>query len=249
MLGFAAAARADLVVPAGAQVALASGAMDMACTDVFVAGALLVGSGQLVNVRHVVIQPGGSIDNGSGLISLGGDWTNGGSFTGGTGSVRFRDACGGGSSTITGSTAFRNASFVTATGKDYVFAVGSTQTIQGVLEIVGTAPLPIQFRSGTPGQIAFVNLLPAGVQQIQHVGVTDVWATGQWLAPNLTNEGGGGNANRWFGRGGESVPVPVDSRFALALLAILLALAARRLVPLPRRGRVRATGFLEGPER
>ena len=29
--------------------------------------------------------------------------------------------------------------------------------------------------------------------------MTDVWATGQHLAPNLTNEGGGGNANGWFG--------------------------------------------------
>lgn len=254
MLGAVAAARADLVVPANAQFDLAAGVMDLACTDVLVAGTLLVGSGQLLNVRNVVVQPGGGIDNGSGLISLGGDWTNGGSFTGGTGSVRFRDACGDGSSAIGGSTTFRNASFVTATGKNYVFAVGSTQTIQGTLEIAGTAPLPIQFRSGTPAQVASINLAPAGVQQIQHVGVTDVWATGQWLAPLLSNEGGGGNAFRWFGQPvSQHIPVPVDSGVALALLAMLLALAGGRASrgrnPLRRPARRRATGHQEGPHR
>jgi hypothetical protein len=111
--------------------------------------------------------------------------------------VRFNDLCGLTSATIGGSTTFNNARFVSTTGKNYVFAVGTTQAVGAILEIAGTTPNPIQFRSGTPGQVANVNLLPAGTQQIQHVGVTDVWATGQHLAPNLTNEGGGGKF-RWF---------------------------------------------------
>ena len=193
-------ARADLIVPAASVMSLAAGVVDLACTDLIVGGTLNVNAGQVINVRHVTIQAGGSINGNTGLISLGGNWSNAGTFAGGTGSVRFRDACGGASSSIGGSTTFANASFVTATGKNYVFAVGTTQTVSNLLEIAGTAPLPIQFRSGTPGQVANINLLPGGSQQIQHVGVTDVWATGQWLAPNLTNEGGGGNANRWFGR-------------------------------------------------
>ncbi len=108
-----------------------------------------------------------------------------------------------------------------------MFAVGSTQTITGVLEITGTAPQPIQFRSSAPGQVAFINLTGTGTQQIVHVGVTDVWATGQWLAPGQQNEGGGGNANRWFGipPTGE-MPVPALSTLMQGVLAALLALAA-----------------------
>ena len=117
-----------------------------------------------------------------------------------------------------------------------MFAVGSTQTITGVLEITGTAPQPIQFRSSAPGQVAFINLTATGTQQIVHVGVTDVWATGQWLAPGQQNEGGGGNAKRWFGSPtpptGEAIPVPALSTLMLGVLAALLALAAAsRLAP------------------
>lgn len=137
-------------------------------------------------------------------------------------------------------------------GKNYVFSVGSTQTISGLLEITGTAPQPIQFRSSAPGQVAYINLTPAGVQQIVHVGVTDVWATGQWLAPNQQNEGGGGNANRWFGMPQPGVnPVPALSTPMQGVLAALLALAAglglRRRTSSPivdmarRRPRARAT--------
>jgi hypothetical protein len=223
-------ARADLIVPAGAQYALSSGLTDLACTDVVVAGTLQVQSGSLVNVRHLTILSGGSVDGGSGSIELGGNWSNAGSFAGGTGTVRFSDLCGLSSASIAGSSVYANAGFVTSTGKSYVFAVGSTQTITGVLEIAGTAGLPIQFRSGAPGLTGFVNLAAGGVQQIQHVGVTDVWATGLWLAPFLSNEGGGGNANRWFGvpggAGAHGIPALADAAL-LGLSALLLFLGVR----------------------
>jgi hypothetical protein len=106
--------------------------------------------------------------------------------------------------------------------------------VTSVLEISGTASNPIQFRSSAAGQVAFINLLIGGTQLIQHVGVTDVWATGQWLAPFQTNEGGGGNAHRWFGTpggggggggGGVSTAIPTLGNAALAALAALLAAA------------------------
>jgi len=223
-------AQADLIVPAGAQYVLSSGLTDLACTDVVVAGALQVQSGSLVNVRHLTILSGGSVDGGSGSIELGDNWSNAGSFAGGTGTVRFSDLCGLSSASIAGSTAFANARFVTSTGKTYVFAVGSTQTITGVLEIAGTSGLPVQFRSASPGLTGFVSLAAGGVQQIQHVGVTDVWATGLWLAPFLSNEGGGGNANRWFGvpggAGAHGIPALADAAL-LGLSALLLFLGVR----------------------
>lgn len=217
---------ADLVVPPGGTQDLAGGSMDLACTDVVVGGTLIVGSGALTNVRHLTIQAGGEIQGSSGTIEIGGDWSNAGTFTSGTGTVQFRDLCSLPSAAISGSTTFANASFVTATGKNYVFAVGSTQTVTGTLEIAGTSGQPIQFRSSSPGSVASINLLPAGTQQIQHVGVSDVWATGQWLAPSLTNEGGTGNAQRWFASSvviGPVRPVPTLADAALAALAAMLA--------------------------
>jgi len=226
---------ADLIVPSGSLTSVGPGVIDLACTDVVVSGALQVNSGQLRNVRSVTINSGGVIDGGSGLIEVGGNWTNSGTFVAGTGTVNFRDLCAFGSAVVMGNTTFYRVSFVTATAKNYVFGVGTTQTISALLEIAGTASQPIQFRSSIPGQTAFINLLTGGTQQIQHVGVTDVWATGQWLAPSLTNEGGGGNARRWFGvPNGATASIPALDRSGLFALAALLAAIGARF--LKRRG-------------
>jgi hypothetical protein len=220
-------AAADFIVPANATVSLNGGSVDLGCTDLIVAGTLQLGNGQVLNARNVTVQPGGALNGGSGTIALGGNWSNSGIFVAGIGTVQFGDLCAIASATVSGSSSFANARFVSSIGKNYVFAVGSTQTITGVLEITGTASQPIQFRSSAPGQVAYINLTATGTQQIVHVGVTDVWATGQWLAPGQQNEGGGGNANRWFGIPQSSeIPVPTLSTLMQGLLATLLAVAA-----------------------
>jgi hypothetical protein len=221
-------AAADFIVPPNSIASLNGGTLDLGCTNLIVAGTLQIGSGQVLNARNITIQSGGVVDGGSGVVELGGNWSNNGGFLAGTGTVRFLDLCALASATISGSSSFANARFVTSTGKNYVFTVGSVQTITGVLEITGTTPQPIQFRSSAPGQVAFINLTQAGTQQIAHVGVTDVWATGQPLAPNLQNEGGGGNALGWFGTAipGAVAGIPALSNLMLAVLAALLALVA-----------------------
>src|SRR5262249_12605895 len=189
--------------------------LDLACTDLIVGGKFQVASGTVQNARNVTIQGGGTLDGGTGVIQVGGNWTDNGSFVAGTGEVDFRDACGGGSASISGSTTFNRASFVSAIGKSYIFAVGTTQKILSLLQITGTAPGPIQFRSSASGQVAFINLINSGTQNIQHVGVTDVWSTGQCLAPGQSNEGGGGNAKNWFcapnGGGGGGTPTRIPA--------------------------------------
>ena len=221
-------AAADFIVPANSVVSLNGGTLDLGCTDLIVAGILQVGSGKVLNARNVMVQPGGAFNGGSGVIEVGGNWLGNGGFVAGSGTVRFRDLCAIASATISGNSSFANARFVSSIGKNYVFAVGSTQTITGVLEITGTASQPIQFRSSIPGQVAFINLTGSGTQQIAHVGVTDVWATGQWLAAGQKNEGGGGNANRWFGpaQNGGVAMVPALSTLMLGVLAALVALSA-----------------------
>ena len=233
--GSARQANADLVVPANSVMNLASGTIDLACTDLIVAGTMQLASGGVVNARHVTIQAGGTVDGGTGILAMGGNWTNAGQFIPGASQVRFRDLCSLATAEIAGNTMFSTASFVTATGKNYVFAVGSTQNVNNLLEISGTAALPIQFRSSGVGQTAFINLLASGVQTIQHVGVTDVWATGQWLAPTLTNEGGGGNANRWFGGSVPGVATPVPTLGYSMLVAMTWLFAATGALLLRRR--------------
>ncbi len=232
-------ARADLIVAAGATTSVNSGTIDLACTDVVVAGTLTLGSGSLRNVRHFTIQAGGTVSGSSGTIELGGNWNNLGAFVAGSSRVEFRDLCASTASAVSGSTTFANASFVSASGKSYTFAAGTTQTISTALEIAGTAPLPIQFRSSAASEVANIDLRTGGSQQIQHVGVTDVWATGQWLAPYQSNEGGGGNAERWFGTpaGASPVVIPTTTPMALALIALAIGTfgmcALRRRTPTP----------------
>jgi hypothetical protein len=220
------AARADYIVAANATTSLNGGTLNLSCTSLIVGGTFDVGSGAIVNARNVTVQPGGLIQGGSGSIALSGDWTMGspGQFVAGTSDVRFDDSCVSGPSLITGSTSFYNVHFTSTTGKSFVFAVNTTQTIANLFEFVGTASAPSQFRSSIAGQVANVNLQPGGTQTIAHVGVTDVWATGQWLAPYQSNEGGGGNARRWFGIPDDMVqPIPAVGNAMLLVLAALLA--------------------------
>ncbi len=168
-----------------------------------------------------------------------------GQFVAGTSDVRFDEGCGAGASVILGSTTFYDVHFNSTSGKNFVFAVNTTQTIAHLFEFTGTASAPSQFRSSTPGQVAYIDLRPSGTQVISHVGVTDVWATGQWLAPFLANEGGGGNARRWFGvpdNGAPVPPIPTLANAALVALAALLAAAGWLTLDRRRRSLQRSMG-------
>jgi hypothetical protein len=236
MLVAASSARADYIVPANAVSSLNGGALNLSCTDLIVAGTLNLGSGAILNARNFTVQPGGVVQGETGFIALSGNWTVSptGQFVKGTSDVHFDESCGAGASVIMGSTTFYDVHFTSTTGKNFVFAVGTTQTIAHLFEFTGTASAPSQFRTSIPGQVAYIDLQPSGTQLISHVGVTDVWATGQWLAPLLTNEGGGGNARRWFGIPDAAQPIPAVGNAALVALAALLAGAGA--LALERRG-------------
>lgn len=240
------AARADLTALAGSTVNLGGGTVDLSCTDVTVSGTLLV-DGSLRNVRHFSIRPGGAVlTSGSGSIEVGGNWSNAGSF-GGASTVLFSDVCSLPSASISGSTTFSSVAFSSGTGKHYVFQSGTTQTISAALQVIGTAGQAVQFLSSAAGSVANIDLQAGGTQQIGQVGVTDVWATGQWLAPYQNNQGGGGNANRWFGvpSNAAAEPIPTLSEYLVAALAALTAamggLSLRRR-PIADRPRFRKEG-------
>jgi hypothetical protein len=236
---FSSYVQAQIHVPAGAQLTIGSGAIDAAGTDLMVDGQVQVESGSLVGLRHVEIASGGLLDNGSGVIALAGDWLNAGTFLGASGQVNFVDGPGLISASIVGNSDFANLAFSSATGKEFSFLVGSVQSIAGQLTILGLAGTPLQFRSSIPGQVASINLLPGGTQTIAHVGVSDVYAIGQPLAPDQRNEGGSGNDSGWFGNVllGQMTELPSLSPAALILLAFLLAALA-----------LRSRGSLKNPE-
>ncbi len=72
-----ATAHADLNVGPGGIVSLGSGAMDLGCTDINVAGTgvLRLNSAPVSGVRNVTIQAGGTLDFGTGSIAVAGSFT------------------------------------------------------------------------------------------------------------------------------------------------------------------------------
>lgn len=194
--------------------------IDLGCTDVTVGGTLTLDTGTLRNVRNFTVLPGGVVLAGSSQITLAGDWTNTGSFDPGTSHVNFVDApaCAG-NSTIAGNTSFYLLNITSSLGKVYRFASGSTQHILYQLTILGTPGTPIQLRSTTAGAAANINL--AAFQTIRDVAVTDLAATGVWLAPYGANQLPGGVTSRWFGEP-DYARIPTLSGMALIALALLI---------------------------
>ncbi|MBS0590943.1 MAG: hypothetical protein JSR65_09945 [Proteobacteria bacterium] len=220
-------ATAQVSVPAAATFQLNGGKLDLGGSDLQLGGTLTLGSGGLANAASVLIGAGGLLDAGSGALSLFGNWSNLGSFVPGGSTTNFIDGPLA-TATFTGSTTFHIASFVSATGKNYLFPVARTQYFDA-LTILGTAATGIQFRSTAPGQVAYVSLLASGPQNIDFVGVSNVHAIGQPLAPTKTNDGGSGDAFGWFGLVFTAVPAPMLGWIGLLLLTLALVGSVARL--------------------
>jgi hypothetical protein len=90
------AARADVIIPSTGVVRLDSGGVDAACTDLIVAGTLDLDAGALVNLRDVIVQPGGVLNGGSGSITLSRNFTvlPGGTYNAERSTLRYDRNCG-----------------------------------------------------------------------------------------------------------------------------------------------------------
>jgi hypothetical protein len=220
---------ASMSIPTGASLQLNGGTLSLGESSLSLGGILGVDSGQLVGMTDLAALPGSALSAGSGLIELSGNWSVAGTFNAGTGAVNFIDGLSGVSS-IHGSNAFFVLSLVSAAGKHIVLDPGGIQQITQQLEIQGTAAQPIQIERLPDGDVAQMNLLAGGIQLISHVGVSNVYATGQPLAPDLTNEGGTGNAYGWFGTlPPPPLPIPASSPLSLLTLFGLILVAALSL--------------------
>lgn len=226
-LTWAAPAWSGLLIGSGGSISIGSGSIELGGGDVTIDGQLDVDNGALLGVGDVVIN--GTMNAGAGQVRLEGDWIRNGTFDTGTASIEFVDTLGD-SAQISGDSTFHELSMLSSAGGAFVLQGGSVQRITQQLTIQGVSGFPVQIESSDPALIAQMVLDPAGSQDIAFVGVSNVWATGQPLAPDETNQGGTGNDFGWFGNSLEPLIVPTLSGAGLALLILLLlgVIALRR---------------------
>jgi filamentous hemagglutinin family protein len=105
--------------------------------------------------------------DGASTITLGGGWTNNGTFTAGSSTVTLN----GTDQTITGSSTFFNLTKTVAAAATLTFAAGSTTTVGGTLTLNGAVGALLSLRSSASGTRWFVN--PTGTRSVSFVDVRD----------------------------------------------------------------------------
>ncbi|MDD4957146.1 MAG: filamentous hemagglutinin N-terminal domain-containing protein [Candidatus Omnitrophica bacterium] len=121
-----------------------------------------------VEINSLTIDSGGRMDAGSYRITVSGDWTNAGTFNAGTGTVVFDPMTG--TSRISGSTMFNDLTCVTP-GSTLVFGSGTTQTVNGRLDISGSVSSRINLMGSVAGSYWHIN--PKGAISVTNVTVRD----------------------------------------------------------------------------
>jgi hypothetical protein len=224
LLAVPAAVLAQVTLPTNASLRVDGGRIDFGGTSLTVGGALRLGAGRLDNLDDFRIVAGGSADLGSGVLRLAGDWENRGTVAAGSSTVEFVD--GFADSEIIGTTTFASLRIATAMGNRVRFESGQTQHVAANLVLTGSGA-PLRIESTAPPSVAYLDLQPGATQTIGNVAVSDVYGTGQLLAPGQTNQGGNGNAQGWFGTvavAPQLEVIPSTSPWSLLLLAALVTL-------------------------
>lgn len=190
-----------IIIEPGATLSLGDGQVNLGCGDLEVGGLLSVGPGMASGIRNINIS-GGTVEGGSGLVSLAGNWTNGGAFTAGTGEVRVVDGCSLATSSLSGDTDFHDFSVTSASGKLLSVAAGSSQFFASSLTLEGVLGNLLRIRSSAAGQQVFFSLAVGGAQSIFAIDVQDNDASGgRTLAPGAPEDYDSvdsGNNENWF---------------------------------------------------
>lgn len=201
---------AAIRVPADASLGVAAGQVRAACADLSVNGVADAGSGALLALRHVEIAVDGMVAGGSGRIEVGGDWRNQGVFQPEDGTVAFVDGCAT-SSTLSGELRFNRLEFVSNSGRSIVLPAGRVTSVTQHLRIDGSGGAPIDVRSSSASQPAFLCLLPGATSSLQNV---DLAAGNVRLLS--------GNCGNGVVQPAPPVLVPVSSWMSLFALGVLL---------------------------
>lgn len=91
-------------------------------------------------------------------LLVAGDWSVGGTFDAGSGTVAFIDGCSTTSSTISDSNTFNDLELETTLGKLVIFEQGETTSVSGAFVLGGTSGNLLQIRSTQPGVEALLDL-------------------------------------------------------------------------------------------
>lgn len=143
------------LVEAGAQMTLGPGTtLSLNCIDLDVQGSFFTTNGVVSGANSVTI--GGLLDGGSGVINVGGHWTNLGRFEAGTGLVQFDGACIGPGPLVISGYNIINDLRLSGSGMTYVFPAGQSTLVNGHLDLgVGN-----RLQSSGPGT-AYIVLGPS----------------------------------------------------------------------------------------
>ncbi|GAN34995.1 MAG: hypothetical protein DYG83_17800 [Candidatus Brocadia sp. AMX2] len=127
---------------------------------------MYVGDGHLL-LDNEDLNNAGILEIDTGKISVGGNWTNIGTFNAGIGTVEFTGTT---NQIISGSTNFYHL-FCTAPGNQLTFEAESTQTILAHCTLTGTLESPLILRSTVDGIQWKID--PQGTKNITYVDVKD----------------------------------------------------------------------------
>src|SRR5579883_2178133 len=111
---------ASLTVGGGSRVDFGDAVIDLGCQDLFVAGQAGGTAEKLNSIASLSIAAGGSFAPGVGTVALGVDFSNVGSFVPGSSGIAVVDACGNGTSHVSGASSFYDLSVETASAKQLV---------------------------------------------------------------------------------------------------------------------------------
>jgi hypothetical protein len=208
---------AAVTVGVGSSVDLADATMDWGCAAVSISGQLTATSAALNGLSDISISAGANVALGSGQVTLGGNFSNAGTFTPGTGRIGIVDACGTGTSQLSGSTSFYDFAVNSATGKQLVLPASVTQTVTHGLTLQGAAGNLLQLVSSSAGQHAALAVSPGASQTVSYVNARDNDASAATIAPgpaSLYHSIDGGNLINWFlaavpNPGATAIPAPI----------------------------------------
>jgi hypothetical protein len=223
---------ADVTVGSGSTVHFADATLDVGCGDLNVNGSVDAGAATLSKLADFSLA-GGAFALGKGTLSLGGDFSNDGTFAPDTGTVIIGDICGSATSTFRGANAFYALSIATSAGKQVIFPVGRAQSVAHTLSLHGAPAHLLRIASGVAGQQGVLAVAAGATQTVAYVDARDNLASVMPIAPgapSLYQSIDGGDLTHWFdvsggsgSPGGGVVPTPALGRLALLLLAALLA--------------------------
>jgi len=228
-------AGAAILVGAGSSMNLADATLDLGCSDLNIAGSITANAANVASIAHLALA-GGSFAPGASQISLGGDFTNAGSFAPGNSRIAIVDACGSGTSRISGATDFYDLLVASAAGKQILFPVAAVQNVSHSLTLQGAAGSLLQVGSAAAGQQGVLALANGAAQTIAYVNARDNRASVAHIAPGPPaqfNSLDGGNLVNWFldPTGGSAlVPAPMRDEGRWMLMAVLLLAAIRHLL-------------------